>query len=301
MTSAADQPRRAGASALRTATLAEFDALKARHPEQFRTPVASRLRWGAIIAVMVATVVFSGWRLDMEFWRIMSGFGRLGHVLSLMLPPTSDTWEKFFVYLQALGETVGMSLLGTVIAAAIAVPFCLLASRNVMPIWPVQFLTRRFSDSLRGVDQLIWALIWVGVVGLGPMAGVLAIATADIGTFIKIFSEAIETADRKPVEGVTSTGGSPWQGVRFGIFPQVIPVIAGQILYQFESNTRHSTIIGVVGGGGIGLHLSEQIRTLEWQHVSLLIIMILITVAIIDFVSTRLRRAIMGQSKAMVR
>jgi phosphonate transport system permease protein len=165
-----------------------------------------------------------------------------------------------------------------------------------MPVWPLRFLMRRTSDMARGIDQLIWALIWVGIVGLGPMAGVLAIAISDFGTFVKLFSEAIETADRKPAEGVRSAGGNSLQVLRYGIVPQVLPVIAGQALYLFESNVRSSTIIGIVGAGGIGLHLSEQIRTLEWQHVSLLIIMILVAVAITDFIATRLRRSIAGRS-----
>ena len=180
--------------------------------------------------------------------------------------------------------------------AVIAMPCGFLASRNVMPIGVLRFFTRRVSDVVRGIDQLIWALIWVGIVGLGPMAGVLAVATSDFGTFVKIFSEAIETADRRPVEGIMSSGGDKLQVIRFGIVPQVLPVLAGQVLYLFESNTRSSTIIGIVGAGGIGLHLSEQIRTLEWQHVSLLIIMILVAVALTDAIASRLRRSIAGRA-----
>jgi phosphonate transport system permease protein len=131
------------------------------------------------------------------------------------------------------------------------------------------------------------------------MAGVLAVATSDFGTFVKIFSEAIETADRRPVEGIMSSGGDKLEVIRFGIVPQVLPVLAGQVLYLFESNTRSSTIIGIVGAGGIGLHLSEQIRTLEWQHVSLLIIMILVAVALTDAVASRLRRSIAGRAGAL--
>ena len=110
----------------------------------------------------------------------------------------------------------------------------------------------------------------------------LAVMTSDIGNLRKLFSEAIETADRKPVEGVVSTGGSKVHGIRFGLLPQVLPVIASQVLYFFESNTRSSTIIGIVGAGGIGLHLAEQIRTLEWQAVAFIILLILVAVAVID-------------------
>jgi phosphonate transport system permease protein len=194
-----------------------------------------------------------------------------------------------------MGETLSIALLGTTLAAFLALPFSLLAARNVIPSVLLRFPTRRFFDSIRGVDTLIWALVWINVVGLGPFAGVLAIASSDFGAFGKLFSEAIETADRKPVEGVRAAGGSALHEVRFALLPQVLPVIAGQVLYFIESNTRSATIIGIVGAGGIGLQLAEQIRVLEWQHVSFLIFMILVAVAVIDFVSKRLRFAIIGR------
>ncbi|MBD0275909.1 MAG: ABC transporter permease subunit, partial [Acetobacteraceae bacterium] len=153
---------------------------------------------------------------------------------------------------------------------------------------------RRLLDGIRGVDALIWALIWISVVGLGPFAGVLAIMTSDIGTFGKLFSETIETADRRPVEGVASSGGGAAHRIRFGVLPGVLPVMAGQVLYMFGSNTRSSTIIGIVGAGGIGLHLAEMIRTLEWQAVAFSVLLILAIVAAIDAVSGRLRAAIAG-------
>jgi phosphonate transport system permease protein len=165
-----------------------------------------------------------------------------------------------------------------------------------MPFALIRFPARRFLDSIRGVDTLIWALVWINVVGLGPFAGVLAIASSDFGAFGKLFSEAIETADKKEVEGIRSVGGTPLHEIRFGLIPQVLPVIAGQILYFIESNTRSATIIGIVGAGGIGAQLAEQIRVLEWQNVSFLILMILAAVAAIDFISSRLRFAIIGRA-----
>ena len=159
----------------------------------------------------------------------------------------------------------------------------------------LRFPVRRFLDSIRGVDTLIWALVWINVVGLGPFAGVLAIALSDFGAFGKLFSEAIEAADRKQVEGIRASGGNALHEIRFGLMPQVLPVIAGQVLYFIESNTRSATIIGIVGAGGIGLQLAEQIRVLEWQKVSFLILMILVAVAAIDWISGKLRFAIIGQ------
>jgi len=123
---------------------------------------------------------------------------------------------------------------------------------------------------------------------------VLAIAVSDFGAFGKLFSEAIEAADKKQVEGIRASGGNALHEIRFGLMPQVLPVIAGQVLYFIESNTRSATIIGIVGAGGIGQHLTEAIRTLEWQHVSFLVLLILVTVAIIDFLSSRIRHAVIG-------
>ena len=180
----------------------------------------------------------------------------------------------------------------------IALPLSFIAARNTTVSQVLRFLARRSFDTLRGVDTLVWALIWVNVVGLGPFAGVLAIAASDIGSFGKLFSEAIEASDRKPVEGILASGGSRLHAIRFGILPQVAPVLIGQYLYYFESNTRSATIIGIVGAGGIGLQLSEQIRTLEWQTVCFIIIMILVTVSVIDLISSRLRSAIIGKSAA---
>jgi phosphonate transport system permease protein len=140
--------------------------------------------------------------------------------------------------------------------------------------------------------------LWVSAVGLGPFAGVLAIACSDIGIFGKLFSEAIEACERGPADGVRATGGSRTQVVRWGVLPQVLPVMASQVLYFFESNTRSATIIGIVGAGGIGLHLSEQIRLLEWQQVSFLVLLILLAVMAIDWISTRLRFAIMGRAQS---
>jgi phosphonate transport system permease protein len=159
----------------------------------------------------------------------------------------------------------------------------------------VRFFSRRSLDTIRSIDTLIWALIWINVVGLGPFAGVLAIMTSDLGNFGKLFSEAIEAADRRPVEGIVSTGGGRVLGIRFGILPEVFPVLASQVLYFFESNTRSATIIGIVGAGGIGLHLAEAIRTLELQQASFIILLILVAVAAIDLVSSQLRFALIGR------
>jgi phosphonate transport system permease protein len=280
---------------LKSAMLADRTGIEKRHPNVFRPDWGGRTKTGLILAVLLGLLIYGLASMDTTWTRIFSGFGELVRILSVMLPPTFGTEAKLLVYLKALGETLAIALLGTLLAAVLAFPLGILAARNVLPVWLARFILRRSFDTIRGVDALIWALVWINVVGLGPFAGVLAIATSDIGSFAKLFSEAVENSDRKPVEGVLASGGGHVHAVRYGLIPQVLPVIAGQVLYFIESNTRSATIIGIVGAGGIGLHLAEQIRTLEWQHVSFLVLMILVAVALIDVISTRLRSAIIGR------
>jgi phosphonate transport system permease protein len=267
--------------------------LRARYPQIFDRPASARL--ATPLVLLLALGIFTFGLVDLEFSpaRLLAGFHQLGWISLMMVPP--DPGSSLPVYLKALGETLSIALLGTTLAAVLALPVSLLAARNIVPSNLLRFPVRRMFDSIRGVDTLIWALVWINVVGLGPFAGVLAIAVSDFGSFGKLFSEAIEGADRKQVEGIRASGGNALHEIRFGLMPQVLPVIAGQVLYFIESNTRSATIIGIVGAGGIGLQLAEQIRVLEWQKVSFLILMILVAVAAIDWISGKLRYAIIGQ------
>jgi phosphonate transport system permease protein len=267
--------------------------LRAKYPEVFDRPAATRLATPAMIVAAFAVFIFGLVDLDFSPAKLFAGLSQLGWITLMMIPP--DPGSSLPAYLSALGETLSIALLGTTIAAITALPVSLLAARNIIPSGWLRFPVRRFFDSIRGVDTLIWALVWINVVGLGPFAGVLAIALSDFGAFGKLFSEAIEAADRKQVEGIRASGGNALHEIRFGLMPQVLPVIAGQVLYFIESNTRSATIIGIVGAGGIGLQLTEQIRVLEWQKVSFLILMILVAVAAIDWISGKLRFAIIGQ------
>lgn len=269
------------------------EEIKARYPDIFAPPLKRHLPVPFLIGGALVVFILGLVYLDFSPARMWSGLQQLGWIVFLMIPP--DPGSSLPTYLHALGETLSIAILGTTIAAVLALPLSLLAARNVVPSWIVRFPFRRFFDTIRGVDTLIWALVWINVVGLGPFAGVLAIAVSDFGAFGKLFSEAIEGADKKQVEGVRASGGNAIHEIRFGLLPQVLPVIAGQVLYFIESNTRSATIIGIVGAGGIGLQLAEQIRVLEWQKVSFLILMILVAVAAIDFISGKLRFAIIGR------
>lgn len=285
-------------SAIRADAAGRMADLRGRHPAAFAVSPARKATIGAAVVAPLALLVFGLWWIGASPARIWRGLGQLGTFATLMVPPEFGTVARLKVYLHALAETVAIAFLGTLAAAILAFPLGFIAARTVVGQRVVHFLARRFLDSIRGVDTLIWALIWINVVGLGPFAGVLAIMSSDIGSFGKLFSEAIEATERKAGEGVVAAGGGELHRIRFGLLPQVLPVMLSQVLYYFESNTRSATIIGIVGAGGIGLHLAEQIRTLEWQTVSFLILIILAAVALIDAVSTALRGRIVGNRVA---
>jgi phosphonate transport system permease protein len=279
---------------LALSTAERADILR-RHDAAIRGSLKTKLAMIGTIVALAGFFVYGLTTLETSLWKIIAGFGNLGTFVMLMLPPDPGSFARAVIFVKALFETIAIAFLGTVLAAILALPLGFIAARNVVANRVVHFLARRSLDTVRGVDALIWALIWVNVVGLGPFAGMLAIMTSDLGAFGKLYSEAIEAADRKPVEGVSSVGGGKAHEIRFGLLPQVLPVIASQVLYYIESNTRSSTIIGIVGAGGIGLYLAETIRTLEWQQVSFLILLVLAAVSAIDFLSGKLRFAIIGK------
>lgn len=155
---------------------------------------------------------------------------------------------------------------------------------------------RRFFDVLRGVDVMIWALVFVRAIGLGPLAGIMAIAVSDTGTLSKLFSEAIENIEPKEMEGVKAAGGNQVTVVRFGVMPQVLPVMLSFALYMLESNTRSATILGLVGAGGIGLLLADRIRAHVWDQALVIILLILLTVYVIDFLSKKIRERLIGKT-----
>ena len=213
-------------------------------------------------------------------------------ILRQMIPPSPG--EQWLDILRGLAESVAMAFVGTLVAAIVAVPLGFLGARNVVVNALAHFSVRRVFDGFRGMDQLIWALAFVRAVGLGPLAGVLALFMADLAVFSKLYAEAIENADPKQREGIEAAGGSTLLGIRFGLLPQALPIMLAQVLYAFESNVRSASILGVVGAGGIGLQIAERIKVRYWDQVAFIIILILITVAAIDFLSARVRRRLIG-------
>jgi phosphonate transport system permease protein len=218
----------------------------------------------------------------------------LGYMLSEFW--TNKMWHHGDVA-WAMFETILMAFLGTMTAGLIALPLSFLAARNFMPLGPLRFAARRVFDFIRGVDGLIWTIILSRAFGPGPMTGAIAIAITDAGTFGKTFSEALENIDEKQVEGIQSTGAGRLQRARFGVIPQITPILLSQLLYYLESNTRSATVIGAIVGGGIGLLLTQAIITQkDWEEVAYYVILIVLMVMLMDSLSGWLRRKLIKGS-----
>ena len=249
---------------------------------------------------------FAGWELF--FFTLDSPYHGVGLGKLMTLAATGEAGAIFHDFWTnkmwrhqdvawAIFETLLMAFLGTMGAGMIALPLAFAATRNFMPLRTIRFATRRLFDFVRGVDSLIWTVVLARAFGPGPLTGALAILVTDTGTFGKIFSEALENVDQKQIEGVASTGAKPAQRYRFGVIPQITPILLSQLLYFLESNTRSATIIGAITGGGIGLLLTQAIITQkDWEEVSYYIVLIILMVMLMDWLSGWLRsRLIKGE------
>lgn len=271
---------------------------QARMPAAFGPAGTTRaLRWAGGAAFLL-WLGWSFWLFDITPLRLWNGLEGLATILRLMVPPNPGAlWLEI---LKGLAESVAMAFLGTFLAALVAVPLGFLGARNIVTVTLLRFSVRRLFDGIRGVDQLIWALAYVRAVGLGPLAGVLAIFTSDLAVLAKLYAEAIENVEKRQGEGVTASGGGRLHALRFGVLPQVLPVMLAQALYFFESNTRSAAILGVVGAGGIGLQIAERIKVRHWDEVAFIIILMVLTVAAIDALSGALRRRLIGRREAAI-
>lgn len=270
----------------------EMDVARAKEllPAAFDSPLRGRFLKYGFWLLFCGLVLYTLIIFDFSPRRLLNGLAKLGHVLSFMFPPyVWNSWEEFSEPLKAIAETLAMAFLGTALAVLIAFPLGLAGARNILPSRFLRFGMRRSFDLLRSLEQIILALIFIRAFGLGPLAGVFAIAISDIGSLSKLFAEAFENSDRKPVEGLQSAGAGHFQSIRLAIIPQVLPVLTSQVLYYFESNTRSASILGVVGAGGIGYLLSDRIGANNWPEVMSLLFLLLITIAVIDAISGALR------------
>jgi len=209
---------------------------------------------------------------------------------SRMVPPR---WGYAATLWRPLWDTINIATLGTLLAIVLAVPVAFLAARNTTPsvafVRPIALLAIVAS---RSINSLIWALLLVSILGPGLLAGIVAIALRSIGFIGKLLYEAMEEIDENQVEAVAATGASRTQIVAYGIVPQIMPAFAGVSMFRWDINIRESTILGLVGAGGIGLQLEASLNTLAWPQVSLILLLILGTVVVSEWVSARVRHAI---------
>jgi phosphonate transport system permease protein len=214
------------------------------------------------------------------YWQNMAEFS------SGFLQPNFANWRQ---YVREMIETVQIALWATALAVCFGIPFAILASSNICPQWVVQ-PTRRLMDAFRAIHEIVFALLFVVSVGLGPLAGVLALMVHNVGIVAKLFSEAVEAIDPRPVEGIRATGASRLQEVVFGVVPQVLPLWSSLSLYRLETNVRSATVLGIVGAGGIGQSLYENIRSFIYADTAAIILIVIITVVIVDLISWVLRK-----------
>ncbi|MGD1948574.1 MAG: phosphonate ABC transporter, permease protein PhnE [Leptolyngbyaceae cyanobacterium] len=234
----------------------------------------------------MAVLIYAGQKSELSFVELAEGSGNMAEYISRYFPPDFTDWR---FYLSDILETIGMGVWGTLMAAVIAVPLAIMAAENVAPVWLV-FIIRRFMDAMRAINEVVFALIFVVAVGLGPFAGVLALFVHTAGTLGKLFSEAIEAIDPGPVEGIRATGASKLQEIIFGVIPQVIPLWTSFTLYRFEANVRSASVLGIVGAGGIGVSLYQSFRAFKYGKVSAILIILIVAVALIDTVSAKIRQ-----------
>lgn len=274
---------------------AEIAQARAQHPLAFGAPLPVRLRRAAIWTGFTLLIAWCLYDFGFSPIRIWEGLGRLGRVLSFMFPPHVWTeWREFSEILEGLGETLSMAFLGTLLGAVIALPLSFLGAKTINRLPILRFGVRRGFDVIRSFETLILALIFIRAFGLGPLAGVLAIAVGEIGVLAKLYAEAIENASNKPVEGVVASGGSRLQSIRFAVLPQVLPVLLSVTLYNFESNVRSGTILGIVGAGGIGFLLADRIGAYRWDEAWSIIFLIIAMVYLIDWLSGLIRARFIG-------
>lgn len=252
-----------------------------------------RATWARDITIAIAVLAILGWAandLSLSPGRFVQGIPSLIDFLAKMFPPDFSVIPGL---LGAIVTTLSVALWGTTLAVVISLFLALGAARNLFGSNRLIYGVSRFILSvLRSLPDLVWALIFVAAVGLGPFPGVLALTVYSCGELGKLYAEAIENIDPGPTEALESTGAGAFTTIRWAIVPQVMPEVVTYSLYRLESNVRHAFILGMVGAGGLGFELQVAMKLFKYQEVSAIIILIILTVATIDFISSRIRARI---------
>ncbi len=252
-----------------------------------RPPFSARLKQGAIWAIVLLLLAWSSAPAEMyKAFSLYSDWRNMAEFTSAFLRPNFHDWQ---IYVAEMIVTVQIAVWGTALAVVLGVPFAILSAANVCPPWIVQPV-RRLMDAFRAINEIVFALMFVVAVGLGPFAGVMALFVHNTGVVAKLFSEAIEAIDPRPVEGIRATGAHRLHEVIFGVVPQVIPLWSSFTLYRFETNVRSATVLGIIGAGGIGHSLFENIRSFQYAETATIIIIVVVSVMMIDLISARLRK-----------
>jgi len=250
-----------------------------------------RLHWLVGLLAAIGVLGWSARAIELSPTELLRGMPWIFDFLSRMLPPNPAFFGRL---VKPALETIQIALWGTLFSVVMALPVCFLAARNLSPSTAVFQLTRQTLNALRGINEIIFALIFVTAVGLGPFAGVLALSIHGAGMLGKFFAEAIEEIDAGPVEALRATGASPAMVVVFGVLPQVIPSWIAYTLYRFETNLRAGTILGIVGAGGIGFELYTSLKLFQYQDTASCVIVILVMVMGADYLSSKLRARILA-------
>jgi phosphonate transport system permease protein len=260
---------------------ADYDLIMMQQQRAWNRPMVH-------IALVLAVVIGSWYYVGLfDTERLSEGVPSLFSLLGEMLPPD---FSQVKTWIKPMFDTLFMSIAGTAIAVLLSIPLGILAARNTSPHPIVYHITRTLLNGLRSIPELIMGIIFVAAVGFGALPGVLALGLHSIGMVAKFFAEAIEHADQAPVEAARAAGSSPLQVIFHGIFPQVLPQMSDTALYRWEYNFRASTVMGMVGAGGIGFELMGSLRIMQYQEVSAILILILAMVTLVDAFSSFLRR-----------
>ncbi|WP_066739094.1 phosphonate ABC transporter, permease protein PhnE [Cupriavidus sp. D384] len=249
-----------------------------------RTSLSVMLVW----AVLLAMLAMSWQGADMRPMDLLRDSGNMAKFAADFFPPNFRDWQT---YLEEMLVTVQIALWGTALAVLLAVPLGLLCSANIVPMWVYQ-PARRVMDACRAINEMVFAMLFIVAVGLGPFAGVLAIWIHTMGVLAKLFAEAVEAIDPRPVEGVRATGAGPIEEIVYGVIPQVLPLWLSFALYRFESNVRSASVVGIVGAGGIGTVLWEIIRSFQYAQTCAVMIIIILFVVAIDMMSAQIRKVL---------
>jgi phosphonate transport system permease protein len=267
-----------------TTTVLPRAAAPALHiPAQPKQSLVVLLAWG----IACALLAWSWQGADMRPLALVRDAANMRTYAAGFFPPDFTEWRG---YLREMVITLQIALWGTALALVCAIPCGLLCSSNIVPWWIYQPM-RRVMDAARAINEMVFAMLFVVAVGLGPFAGVLAIFVHTTGILAKLFSEAVEAIDPKPVEGIRATGAHPLEEIVYGVIPQVLPLWISYALYRFESNVRSAAVVGMVGAGGIGVVLWEIIRGFQYAQTCAVMLMIVVTVTLIDMLSARIRQA----------